>query len=150
MTDDDFYTLGEWINPSSYRAAVILLTDKHGRVSIQFRDDFKGVKAGGLWGLFGGEIEKGETARQAAARELTEETGIVVPENAFEPFIKTLSETGANGQHYVFLCARIVEVSELSLHEGAGYAFVHKDQLDKFELIPAAKRVLLHYFSEFS
>jgi len=145
--DDEFHTLGSWENPDSFKAAIILLKDKYGRVSIQFRDDFKGVKLGGFWGLFGGEIETGETARQAAVRELAEETGIVVGQDSLIPFVKTLSETSGNGRHYIFLCTQIVDVSALSLREGAGFAFIHHGQLDQFNLIPAARRVLSHYFA---
>lgn len=143
---DEFHTLGPWVNPGSFKAAIVLLTDNYGRVSIQLRDDFEGVKARGLWGYFGGEIEQGETARQAAVRELAEETGIKVSTTALTPFVKTLSETGENGQHYVFICTQIVEVSKVTVHEGAGFAFIHKDQLDKFDLVPAVRRVLAYYF----
>jgi len=145
--DDEFHTLGSWVNPDSFKAAIILLKDKYGRVSIQFRDDFEGVKQGGFWGFFGGEVEVGETALQAAVRELAEETGIVVEQDSLTPFVKTLSETNRNGQHYVFLCTQIVDVSDLSLHEGAGFAFIHHSQLGQFNLIPAAHRVLSYYFA---
>lgn len=148
--EGDFHTLGPWENPGPFKASIVLLIDTYGRVSIQFRDDFKGVKARGFWGLFGGEIETGETARQAAAREIAEETGLDIPENTLKPFVKTLSETGENGQHYVFLCTQIVDASKVTLHEGAGFAFIHKDQLEKFDLIPAARRVLAYYFAHHS
>ena len=150
MNEDTFVTLGEWENPGDFRAAIILLHDKHGRVSIQFRDDFMGVSAGGQWGYFGGEIEAGETTRQAAQRELAEETGIDMPFDAFIPFVKTLSNSCANGQHYVYRCATPVDIADIRLKEGAGFAFVNANQLDKFDLIPVTKRVLLHYFSQIS
>ena len=72
---NEFYTLGCWDNPDSYKAAIILLTDKLGRVSIQFRDDFEGVALGGLWGLFGGEIEELLTKAITAATPLTDSNG---------------------------------------------------------------------------
>jgi 8-oxo-dGTP diphosphatase len=148
MIGDDFHTLGAWENPSTFKAAIILMTDEYGRVSIQFRDDFEGINAPGQWGFFGGEIESGETARHAAVRELAEETGIIMPQKSMVPFVKTLSETGGNGQHYVFVCTETVKVSDLTVHEGAGFAFVNKNQLDKFDLIPASHRVLSYYFDK--
>jgi 8-oxo-dGTP pyrophosphatase MutT (NUDIX family) len=149
MTADEFHTLGVWENPNPFKAAVILLRDPLDRVSIQFRDDFEGIKAPGLWGLFGGEVEKGETELQAAKRELFEETGLDIPESAFQPFVKTLTETGANGQHYVFICTQTVEPSQVSLYEGAGFAFIHNEQMGKFDLIPVTRRVLEYYFSTY-
>ena len=76
---DVFETLGPWDNVGSFKAAVVLLKDRHGRILLQFRDDFPHVKSGGRWGYFGGEIEEGETARQAVIREIAEEIGVTIP-----------------------------------------------------------------------
>ncbi len=38
----------------------------------------------GKWGGLGGKIDKGETILEAAARELKEESGLIVPEHALE------------------------------------------------------------------
>lgn len=49
----------------------VVLQDEQGRWLLQRRSD------SGLWGLPGGGMEPGETFRQAAARELEEETGLI-------------------------------------------------------------------------
>lgn len=142
----DFETLGKWENPSDFRAAIILLRDQHNRVSLQFRDDFPQVGGRGLWGYFGGEIEAGETIVQAACRELDEETGLHLTPDDLCPFVRVLSTSSHNAQHYVFVAKAPVLQSDIRLQEGAGFAFVHAGQLAQFNMIPAVGQVVEHYF----
>lgn len=144
---DVFETLGPWENVGSFKAAVVLLKDHYGRILLQFRDDFSHVKSGGRWGYFGGEIEEGETPRQAVIREIVEEIGVPIPSSAFHPFVRILSTSQKGHQHYVFICNRPISPSEIKLAEGAGFAFLQKDQLDQFDLIPVVRQVVDRYFA---
>jgi histidinol-phosphate phosphatase family protein len=55
------------------RAGVgVIIADERGHLLLERRSDC------GLWGLPGGRIEPGESAEQAAVREVAEETGLVV------------------------------------------------------------------------
>jgi 8-oxo-dGTP diphosphatase len=61
----------------------------------------------GKFNFPGGKIEKGETPAQAAARELIEETGMVVPESALRPVVLMVRE----GDFEIFVFA--VDFKEL-------------------------------------
>src|SRR3972149_5429926 len=58
-------------------AHAILLVD--GAYALQLRDDIPGIPARGIWSLFGGPLEEGETP-EAGLREISEERGLQLPE----------------------------------------------------------------------
>lgn len=58
------------------RVAVGVILSRDGRILIARRAAHR--HQGGLWEFPGGKVEAGETAREALARELREETGILV------------------------------------------------------------------------
>ncbi len=62
-------------------SAYILVGDKF---LLLLRNDDK--SEGNKWGVPGGKIDAGETALAAVAREVREETGIALEENAYEHF----------------------------------------------------------------
>ena len=74
--------------------------DGEGRVLLTRRAPQKSFP--GTWENSGGAVKAGETSRQAIARELREETGIVAAEEEFQ-----LLETGREGNiHYDYYCLR--------------------------------------------
>ncbi len=64
--------------PVERRAARVLLVDHDGRILLQQCCDPAAPTAGSWWNTTGGGLDEGETARQAAVRELREETGLRV------------------------------------------------------------------------
>jgi len=60
---------------SNYTQIVLGIVLRDGRVLVARRPT--GVHLGGLWEFPGGRLEAGESPRQALARELQEEVGIV-------------------------------------------------------------------------
>jgi 8-oxo-dGTP pyrophosphatase MutT (NUDIX family) len=62
--------------------ALLLLVRGDGAVLLQHRDDIPTIDDPGRWGIPGGAIEPGETAWQAAVREIREETGYRIASEA--------------------------------------------------------------------
>ena len=87
--------------PLERRAARVLLVDDDGRILLQNCCDPSDPDAGSWWNTMGGGLDPGETSVQAAARELTEETGLRVgPEQLGEVVHTRLTEFPFGGQRY--------------------------------------------------
>lgn len=85
-----FRTRGRAVPPGhrSYRTrravrVIVLAGDEERRV-LMFLDHDPGVPGSGWWVLPGGGIDEGETPRQAAARELAEESGFVAADHQLQ------------------------------------------------------------------
>ncbi len=64
------------------KGAGIILIDNQDKILLQHRDSNVSWHPSS-WGIFGGQIEKGETPKQAARREIKEEVGIELTDLKF-------------------------------------------------------------------
>lgn len=140
----DFVTLGDWADQGKQAAGVILV-DQHGRLLMQLRDINDRTAGPGLWSIFGGEVEAGETLKAAALREFCEETGLDLPTDALTPLARALSLFGT--RLYAFTASLTVDPGQIRLGEGAGFAFLTRAQIESLPLMPAAGAILRHYFT---
>lgn len=102
--------------------AVLLHPD--GRVLMQLRDDKPGIESPGMWSLFGGGLDVGETPEQGMAREVIEETGYRVRHHR-----PLLVLDGWRARYHIFLAAIDAPLGELTLGEGAGFDYWDVDEL---------------------
>jgi len=123
---------------------VVVLNDdkvllvKHGKTAHHFE---------GVVGIPSGKIDPGETAMQAAIRELQEETGLITTEDKMTPFPKPYRATikQKDGRKvfvwYVFLC-RDYKGKLVSSDETVP-EWVNINKLDTMKLLPNVKKATL-------
>ena len=86
----------------------------------------------GCWCIFGGEIKKGETPEETAKREIKEEINYKI-KNIKPFYIKDYKlENGRHGKLYVFTAFFEGDISDISLCEGAGFAFFSASAISIF------------------
>lgn len=98
--------------------------DREGRVLLVERANPPGV---GLWTVPGGKLEARETLAQAVAREVREETGLVVEVGTLACVVEHISE----GYHYVILdyLARVIGGELAPAGDARAARFVDESEL---------------------
>jgi 8-oxo-dGTP diphosphatase len=95
-------------------SVAICLLYREGKLLMQLRDNIPTILYPGIWGLFGGHIEAGETPEIAVVREIFEEITYGLPSD-FQKF-------GTYGDEivhrHVFHAPLTVPIKELNLQEG--------------------------------
>jgi 8-oxo-dGTP diphosphatase len=141
--EDAFPRLGDWTDAGPRRGVCVALRDGRGRVLMQLREDWPPIAHPGRWTLFGGAVEPGETLRQAAVRELAEETGLALDPAALTPLGVALS-TWARPRLRLFVYAATTAAgpADVRVGEGAGFAFVAPGWIPAFDPIPEVRLAL--------
>jgi 8-oxo-dGTP diphosphatase len=92
----------------------ICLLYREGKLLMQLRDNIPTILYPGLWGLFGGHIEAGETPEIAVVREIAEEITYDLP-----PGFQKFGIYGDEIVHrHIFHAPLTVPIEELQLQEG--------------------------------
>ncbi len=121
-----------------------LLYNSKGEVLLQHRDDKPDIAHPGLWSLFGGAVDAGETVEEALVREIWEELEYSVTEKRL-----WLIAQQPEAQFYIFLVPLTVPVEALVLHEGQGFGLFQPQQaLETLSVSPVAKYVLRTFIAE--
>lgn len=98
------------------------------------------------WAFFGGLGEEGETPLGAFVRELHEEVGLSVLEKDVKE-LDSYFNSELKTARYVFFVDSCVEVDELTLGEGAGFAWIPLTEVDDYNLTEKTKRDLDYFIT---
>lgn len=126
----------------------VLVFDRAGRLLLERRSDC------GLWGLPGGRIEAGESVREAAAREVREETGlrihVVGLQGVYsEPWGRIVRYPDNGDLRHLIDIAVVARVTGGRLktsRESLELRWVRRSEVPWDELCPAARDPVLHAF----
>jgi 8-oxo-dGTP pyrophosphatase MutT (NUDIX family) len=118
--------------------ACLIIRNGEGKYLLQMRDNTPGVTYPLHWDFFGGGIEEGETAAQAAAREMREEMGIeAVPEDFTEHAV--WMNTVQDVQEHVMLYRHLMEWGDFRVFEGAGAGFFAASDIPALNATPPVR-----------
>ena len=118
-----------------FHTVSLILFNKAGSVLMQHRS-IDAPTSPGLFGLFGGHIEEGETPEHALIREVQEELGILAENYSF---LETKEETHDNALVTRHLFAMpYVDGLSFTVQEGQGVRWV---SLDEIETLPMQKHI---------
>jgi len=129
------------------RGAGIILVGNKDRVLLQHRDNNTSW-CPNHWGVFGGQIEKGESPEQAVRREIKEEIGI---ELTNLEFFKKYEENREKGiyEAFFFVAPLTVSVEKLRKQqtEGQGLGLFTFSEIKDLKTTDLAKAALKDFFN---
>lgn len=119
----------------------LAIVDPHGRVLLQERDEHA-LEGAEQWSLPGGSLEPGEEPRGAAARELTEESELVVPAEQLTDLGRFHVELSVPLDFHAFAARADVGNEDVTCHEGRQMVFVDRAAMDGLDLAKPTRLVL--------
>lgn len=123
-------------------SAEILVTDLNGNFVMQHRDNIPTITNPDMITSFGGSVDPGENVRQAAHRELLEETNLhcdikdlTYLITLFQPLVRD-----GTSRWYTYYLLEHQDVSNLEVYEGQGFKIIAPDDLGNHNLSDMAKK----------
>jgi len=130
-----------------YQWAGVLLITSRNQIIAMHRDDKPGIRDPGRYGIFGGAVEPGETAIQAALREIEEETNLKIDEQdlgIFRVYRQERDYLDEPNELHVFVIQGI-DPQTLETYEGQGIKVL--DNADDKNIAEDIKEAFVDWFA---
>lgn len=130
-----------------WRVAGVLLVDAAGRVLLEHRDA-RAPTHPLKWSLVGGHIEGGESPEEAAHRETSEETGLIIthPLVLFDHHIRPRYDAPEQLiERFIFCAATDARQEDVGCYEGQAITFIAPGDVPALDLHQSAAE-MLHAF----
>ncbi len=138
--------MAEGLRVSEPFAAGCFLYDRDRQSVLLHKRDGNAPVNPSKWAFFGGHGEPGETDVACCLRELAEEIGLVL-QAADLRRLRSYMNTEAGQYRVVFYVEKRVELDQLVLGEGEGFAWIELSKVDELDL-SARARDDLRYFCQ--
>ena len=135
----------------NFNVVSAIILDPKNRILLQKKDSayYLGPNK---WSLFGGGIEKDETAEEAIRREIGEELNILVRDLSFfenSIYEGVLGDKKVRIPHKTFIIKFDGNLKEIKLGEGAGFALFEKKELENLDMMPPTMEALKRFTGRF-
>lgn len=135
-------------NETIKKVANVLVSDPQGNLILQHRDNKPTINNPGMITGFGGAVESGETVRQAAARELREETNLEFSEDDLR-FLTDIYQPSVNDGQPRWVSYFVLPdkpITHLEVYEGQGhYSLSPNQNLNDINLSDTVKHAIETY-----
>jgi 8-oxo-dGTP diphosphatase len=128
-----------------YPCVAVIIENPEREVLLLLRDDKPGIACPNQWSLVGGHVETGETAEQAAHRELEEEIGLDLKLSLWKRYHFDYAPEVVIDQH-IFLGKVDCEKPAMVLGEGQAMRFFKREDMGNLKIGFGFAPLLNEYF----
>lgn len=113
---------------------------------LQLRDNKPNVDYPNTWSLIGGCIDSNETPREAIIRETGEEISLKLDKvNLVSSKVKTADKDGVEFEENIFSAELPCDINKLTLNEGREIKLFTLNDLDRINIRPVFKNVIINF-----